>query len=95
MSPHRSGAIILFDRPWKQWKVIMAFPTGEKVPADTLEWLMQYAREHSIPLLFYTNLKENGKFKNIKRTGYGPPAFVHEAKTQIDPVVDVFSLPGK
>ncbi len=86
---------MVFDRPWKNWKVITAFPTGEEIPAETLEWLMNYARENATPLLFYSHMKVNDTFGSVKRTGYGPPAFVHEVKTQIDPTVDILSLAGQ
>jgi hypothetical protein len=85
----------MFDRPWNQWDVIKAFPIGEEVPAQTLEWLMDYARTHAIPLIYHSNLMKNGRYTGVQRVGYGPPAFVHAVKTSIDPDTDVFRLPDK
>jgi hypothetical protein len=89
MKPNKCGAIVMFDRKWVGRQTNFAIPVGKKVPADTLEWLMAYSREHSIPLIFYENLIENGLFTGVKRTGYGPSSFVHAVQNEIKPE-DIF-----
>jgi hypothetical protein len=85
MRPSECGAIILLDRPWHNRKVMRAVPTGEKIPADTLEWLMAYSREHSLPLLFCEYINRNGRFIGEKNLGYGPPSFVRAVETEVEP----------
>ncbi|HET6565540.1 MAG TPA: hypothetical protein VFG52_09030 [Xanthomonadales bacterium] len=75
MRPDKSGAIVLLSLPWEGELVISAIPVGAEVPAQTLEWLMAYAREHQRPLLYYQRIAKDGGFKGVKRLGYGPPAF--------------------
>lgn len=91
MRPDRCGAIVLFDRPWKQWKVIAAFPCGPRIPRETLERLMACAREHHIPLLFHEHVMVNGEYTDLKRTGYGPPAFAQAARDHVGPD-DIFRI---
>ena len=84
MKPSKCGAIVLF-REWKGRDVISAVPVGKKIPGDTLEWLMAFAREQSLPLLLKEYLFKNDKFVGTKRTGYGPPSFIHAVETEIRP----------
>lgn len=76
MRPDRSGAIVMPGRKFKGWKVIMATPTGWTIPRKTLDWLMAYARQQAIPLVWVENLHENGVYTHFKRSGYGPLEFV-------------------
>lgn len=82
MKPSESGAIVMFDRHWHGRKVIRAVPTGEKIPAETLEWLMALAREKGLPLLFSEHQFKDGKFAGKKKIGYGPPSFIKAVKTE-------------
>lgn len=91
MRPDKCGAIVALDRKWHGRKVITAFPTGERIPEDTLEWLMAYSRQHSIPLLFCENLLQEGKYTGKKSLGYGPPSFIHAVKTELEPE-DIWKL---
>ena len=85
MKPVECGAIILFDRKYQGNKIISAVPVGSSIPADTLEWLMAFAREHTVPLVYSENSFENGKLIKKKTVGYGPPAFVEAVKNEILP----------
>lgn len=75
MRPDKSGAIVLLSLPWEGELVISAIPVGEEIPAQTLGWLMAYAREHQRPMLYYQRVAGDGGFSGVKRLGYGPPAF--------------------
>lgn len=83
MKPSECGAIVMFDRKWHDRDVIRAIPTGLKVPAETLDWLMAYSRKTLLPLLFSERLLENNKFARTKDIGYGPPDFIHAVKTEL------------
>jgi len=83
MKPSECGAIVFFDRKWSNRNVITAVPTGIKIPADTLDWLMAYSRKTSLPLVFSERLLENKKFAGIKYTGYGPSDFIHAINTEL------------
>jgi len=85
MNPAVCGAIVILDRKWHGWNVIRAIPTGEKIPADTLEWLMAFSRELSMPLLFNEYISKNDRFMGIKKIGYGPPSFIRAVETAIEP----------
>jgi hypothetical protein len=86
MKPSECGAIVLLDRDWMSRKAIRAVPVGKKIPSDTLEWLKAYAREQSLPLLFSEFLfKENGELIGKRKIGYGPPSFIREVETSIEP----------
>jgi len=45
MRPDRCGAILIDDRPFKQWEVIRAIPVGVSVPESTLQRVTAFARE--------------------------------------------------
>lgn len=88
MIPIKSRAIVMIDRKLHDRRVIFAYPVGETIPQDTLEWLMAYSRTHQIPLIYHENVKVNGSVET-RRLGYGPPAFIQAVKTEITPD-DVF-----
>jgi hypothetical protein len=75
----------MFDRDWHDRKVVMAVPTGKKIPNETLEWLLAYSRDHSIPLIFHEFLVEDGRYVGKKRIGYGPRSFIHAVETEVGP----------
>ncbi|MFC1719853.1 hypothetical protein ACFL00_01770 [Pseudomonadota bacterium] len=85
MRPDRCGAIVMFDLKWNGWSIVKAVPTGACIPEETMEWLMAYAREHKIPLLFQENLVLNGKYHGVRHRGYGPPAFQEHVKISVGP----------
>lgn len=76
MSPDRCGAIVLSDREFHGWKVLIATPTGWKIPQKTLERLMQYARERATPLIWIENFQRAGKYTHFSRSGFGPKPFM-------------------
>lgn len=85
LKPSVCGAIIMLDRKWHERDVIRAVPTGEKIPPDTLEWLMAYSRQTRRPLLFSRHIFKDGRFIAKKKLGYGPPEFIHAVETEIGP----------
>jgi hypothetical protein len=82
MQPSECGAIVMFNKLWNGRKVIRAVPTGEKIPAATLEWLMALARQLNLPLLFSEHGYVNGRFASKRKIGYGPPSFIEAVKTE-------------
>ena len=76
LRPDLCGAILLEDRSFQGWKVMIATPTGWKIPDDTLQALMQYARAKQTPLIYIENLHSNGVYSHFKRSGFGPREFV-------------------
>ena len=80
MKPNECGAIILFDRKWAGAPVITAVPVGERIPDDTLAWLMAFTRKKQIPLIWSENVLKNGRYIRTKRSGFGPPAFILSVK---------------
>jgi hypothetical protein len=91
MRPDQCGAIVIFERKWKGKKVITAVPTGKSIPESTLEWLMAYSREHSLPLVFSKRMFKHGKYVGSKQLGYGPPSFIRAVKAEIMPE-DIWTL---
>ena len=85
MNPALCGAIVILDRKWQGRNVIRAIPTGEKIPADTLEWLMAFSREQSLPLLFAEYIFKNDRYTGIRKIGYGPPSFIRAVETAVGP----------
>jgi hypothetical protein len=85
MKPSECGAIVMLDRRWHDRKIITAVPTGRKIPANTLEWLLEFSREQSTPLIFIEFLVEDGKYMGKRKTGYGPPSFIHAVETEVEP----------
>ena len=76
MRPDRCGAIVLSDREFHGWKVLMATPTGWKIPQKTLEQLMQYARNRKTPLIWIENIQKDGTYSHFSRSGFGPKPFM-------------------
>jgi hypothetical protein len=91
MRPSESGSIVLLDRNWEGRKVIRAIPVGEKIPTATLDWLMAFAREKSLPLIFYEYIMKDGKFSDKRVVGYGPPSFVREVEAKVG-LQDILNL---
>lgn len=91
LRPDRSGAIVILNRQWRRWRVIVAIPNGPEIPPETLEWLKAYAREQGLPLLFDVRLMQDGKYNGIKEMGYGPADFVDTVRLGIGPR-DIFSM---
>ncbi len=77
MRPDKCGAIVNCNKlSWQGLPVDVALPLGEKIPQKTLDWLIEFSGQQRRPLIFITQLKENGKFINKQSmTGVGPPAF--------------------
>ena len=76
LRPDLCGAIVLNNRQYRQWRVIIATPTGWKIPQATLADLMAYARQRGMPLIFIENLQKDGVYTHFSRSGYGPKEFV-------------------
>jgi len=77
MKPNNSKVIVIFNKlQWQGVAVDLAVPVGEKIPQESLAWLMQFSAQHYRPLIYMEQQMENGQF-NIKQQvfGYGPPAF--------------------
>jgi hypothetical protein len=89
LRPSESGVIIRLGRKWHGRDVIRAVPTGEKIPPETLEWLMAYSRQTGLPLLFSEHVFREGRFITKKRFGYGPVDFVREVELRVGPE-DIF-----
>lgn len=75
MRPDVCGAIVLLSLRWEDEFVISAVPVGRAIPERTLKWLMDYARRHARPLVFYERIETDGEFTGLRRFGFGPPAF--------------------
>ena len=73
--PDQCGAIVVFDQEILGMKVFAAAPTGAEIPAQTMNWLQDFARKQSLPMLFWENEFQDGRFLGQKQQGYGPPAF--------------------
>ncbi|MFC1602828.1 hypothetical protein ACFL3U_04615 [Pseudomonadota bacterium] len=86
MRPDQCGAIVMIGRKFKSWRMILATPTGWTIPQGTLEWIMSYAKKHSIPLVYIENLHKNGVYTHFKRSGYGPLNFVQSIQDSTEPL---------
>ncbi len=91
LKPDACGAIVLLNRTWSGIPVNYVLPTGERVPHETLEIMMAFTRHHSVPMIYFENLRENGQFTGRKQLGYGPPSFTEAFNTCITPA-DTFFL---
>ena len=81
MRPDRCGAIVLVDRPWKDWDVVQAMPVGAEIPLDTLESLRRFTQNKNIPFVFYEREKVDGRFTGGGRQrAYGSPEFASAVK---------------
>lgn len=85
LRPDLSGVIVKLKEKWRGLRVINAIPVGDKIPQETLEWLMAFAQENRIPLIFTERLVKNGEYSGLKETGFGPPEFVEHVKSAILP----------
>lgn len=85
MRPDRSGVIVILGRKWRNWKIMLAIPAGQVVPAESLEWLRVHAKESRLPLVFYERLVTDGEFSGAKKRAYGSPAFADAVKYSIGP----------
>jgi len=85
MRPDQCGAIIDLDKKWKDDPMITATPTGEEIPAETLEWLMAYAQQHSLPLVYCKFVMSGGKLEATERLIYGPLWFMQTAANELRP----------
>ena len=80
MRPDRSGVIPIKDRNWYGWKVIRAFPRGSEVPAEALEWLVEYAKPKQMPVIFYKYPRSGEGYRGVTEQALGPAAFAAEVK---------------
>jgi len=85
MRPDRSGVIVLLDRRWRDWKVIMAIPAGQTVPAQSLEWLRLHAQQSKLPLVFHERIMEGGEYTAVRARAFGSRAFADAVKYSIGP----------
>ena len=88
MRPDLCGAIVMTGRRFRNWRIILATPTGWAIPRPTLERLMTYARAQSIPLVFIENLHDNGVYTHYKRSGFGPLEFIRSIQESTEPIND-------
>jgi len=85
MRPDQCGVIIKLDEKWNGDEMITATPTGEEIPTKTLDWLMAYARQHSMPLLYLKYVFSEGKLVTTERLSYGPLWFMQAIALEILP----------
>lgn len=85
MKPDRSGVIMLVDRTWRDWKVLMAIPTGKSVPENTLEWLRGLAESTRLPIIFYDRIESDGKFTGSRQLAFGSRRFADFVRYSIGP----------
>jgi len=85
MRPDLAGVIVLLDRPWRDWKVIYAIPTGTSVPAASLERLRKHAQSVGRPMIFYERLVSDGEFTGLRKRAYGSAAFADAVRYSIGP----------
>jgi len=85
MRPDRSGVIVLLDRRWRDWKVIMAIPAGQSVPAESLEWLRLHAQASKLPLVFHERMVTDGEYTGTRARAFGSRAFADAVKYSIGP----------
>lgn len=80
MRPEQSGVIVLFNKTtWHGYPVDQAVPVGKRIPDQSLQWLKAFAEANMRPLIYSSQIEENGRFlKQQEYTGYGPPAFQAE-----------------
>jgi hypothetical protein len=85
MRPDRSGVIVLLDRQWRDWDVILAIPVGRSVPPESLEWLRLHAKDRQRPLIFYERTVSEGQFTGIIRRAFGSARFAEAVRSGIGP----------
>lgn len=77
------------DRNFHGWNVIVATPTGWKIPREALRAIMKYARESDTPLIYIENFHQKGVYTHFSRSGFGPQAFMEtlaKSYQDLDPV---------
>ena len=86
MRPDRCGAIVLFAHyRWQGTPVDQAVPVGERIPAETLDWLKGFATQHRRPLIYSEHvLDAEGYTGRQEYVAFGPPAFQDWVKQQAD-----------
>jgi hypothetical protein len=61
MRPYQCGVILLLDRlHWRGVPVDLAVAVERYIPAQTLEWLIAYARQHHRPLIYQVDEEWEG-----------------------------------
>lgn len=80
LRPDRSGAIVIMDRDWFDWRVLRAFPVGGSVPDATLQRLVAFARPQQMPVIFYEHRFVDGRFAGTSEKALGPPKFAAEVR---------------
>ena len=76
LRPDRCGAIVLHDRKFHGWTVLIATPTGWKIPPVTLRRLKDYAHRQNTPLIYIENFHRDGRYTHFSRSGFGPKPFI-------------------
>ena len=74
-----------------QWDVVAALPVGPAIPEDTLNRLIEYAKERSQPIIFLEHEVVDGQYVRSKQLCTGPAEFMVEAKNGIT-ADDIFHL---
>jgi hypothetical protein len=85
MRPDLSGAIVVTESNWNDWRVMRAVAAGHTIPPDTLEWLKAYATRIGEPMIFTEHLMEAGRFSGWRQRGFGPPEFARAVQSAISP----------
>jgi hypothetical protein len=86
MRPDLCGAIITRGGKWKGEEIITATPTGEEIPTETLDWLMAYARQLSLPLVYFRHVMSgDNKLEAKEQMNYGPLWFMQTVANEILP----------
>ena len=80
MRPDRCGAIILLDRDYYSWKMVRAIPTGERIPEETYNFLLEHAKSKQLPFSFLERELVDGEEVLASDKALGPPAFTQEVK---------------
>lgn len=79
MRSDKSKAIILLNRKWRTYRVMVAIPVGRRIPQRTLNWLEEYWKKNQQPVVYLERGKEKGKFINKKIIyGFGSKKFIEE-----------------
>ena len=62
------------------WDTVTVLPVGPKIPPETLQRLVDYARERAQPIMFLEHEVEDGEYVNTRHLATGSPEFIDEAK---------------
>ena len=91
MRPDRCGAILISDRPFKQWDVIRVIPVGVSVPKPTLSTVMKHAAESEKPLIWTERRPDYADHPmDVSVGSAGPEEFTIQMKWDMRPE-DVWS----